>query len=53
MFIDYSEFLFLKLKNVPLALKNLAFIENNFHYLIDRFRIFRLKNKIKKVNYFR
>ncbi len=42
--IDYSDFLYNKFRNIPLALKNLAIIEKRFLYPIDRFRVYRLKH---------
>ena len=48
--IEYSDFLYHKFRNIPLALKSLAQIENRFLYPIDRFRVYRLKHQIKKGN---
>jgi hypothetical protein len=42
--------LYNKLKNIPLALKNLAFIEKKFLYPLDKFRVFRLRHEIMKGN---
>lgn len=49
-YLAYSEFLYFKMKNVSLALKNLAFLENKYLTPMQTYRYFRLKATIIKFN---
>ena len=51
MYIEYADFLFNKMKSIPLALKYLAVIENRYLSLVDKFRYYRLKQAIIKYNH--
>ncbi|EGR29365.1 hypothetical protein IMG5_156920 [Ichthyophthirius multifiliis] len=50
VYIDYAEFQYFKFNNYNLALQYLTISENSFLYLIDQFRIFRLRHFILKQN---
>ncbi|KAL4476170.1 hypothetical protein ABPG74_009903 [Tetrahymena malaccensis] len=49
-YLYYAEFLYFKMKNISLALKNLAILENKYLTPIQKFRLYRLQHTILKHN---
>ncbi|KAL4499680.1 hypothetical protein ABPG72_017220 [Tetrahymena utriculariae] len=49
-YLYYAEFLYFKMKNISLALKNLAILENKYLTPIQQFRLYRLQHTILKHN---
>ena len=49
-YLAYAEFLYFKMKNISLALKNLTILENRYLSPLNSYRLYRLKAIILKHN---